>query len=215
MSGASKYLELLWLLLAGQTFLTTGAMAAEKAVVFGTPTANIRGGPGVEHPIKVNLKEGDPVTIEKLEGEWYLVTAPDGQKGYIAKNLVKVVEEAQKAAAPPAKATSDVPAAAAMKAAPQLAPPVPVAGAPQKEPVPSAAPETAPAAPPTKAAPEAKVKSPSIPAKSPGLISLIEGRETETLVCLLAATLAFLLGWLCGGVHALRRDRLKRSRLIF
>jgi hypothetical protein len=47
------------------------------------------------------------------------------------------------------------------------------------------------------------------------LISLIEGRETETLICLLAATLAFLLGWLCGGVHALRRDRLKRSRLIF
>ena len=188
-------------------------MAAEKAVVFGTPTANIRGGPGVEHPIKVNLKEGDPVTIEKLEGEWYLVTAPDGQKGYINKNLVKVVEEAQKAAPPPVKASSEVPGAAAMKAAPQPAPPV--AGAPQQEPVPSAAPEAAPAAPPTKAAPEAKVQSPSTPAKSPGLIRLIEGRETETVVCLLAATLAFLLGWLCGGVHALRRDRLKRSRLIF
>ena len=66
---------------------------AQKATVFGTPTANLRAGPGVEHALKLTLKEGDPVTIEKLEGEWFLVTAADGQKGYIHKNLLKPVDK--------------------------------------------------------------------------------------------------------------------------
>ncbi len=63
--------------------------AAQKAAVFGTPTANLRAGASVEQAIKLTLKEGDPVAVEKLEGEWYLVTAADGQKGYIHKNLLK------------------------------------------------------------------------------------------------------------------------------
>jgi hypothetical protein len=72
------------------------ALAAEsggqKAIVVGTPTANLRTGAGVEHALKLTLKEGDSVTIEKLEGEWFWVTTPDGQQGYIHKNLLKPVD---------------------------------------------------------------------------------------------------------------------------
>ena len=46
--------------------------AEKKAVVFGAPVANLRSGAGIEHQIKAMLKEGDQVTVEKLEGEWFL-----------------------------------------------------------------------------------------------------------------------------------------------
>lgn len=201
---------LLSLLLITQTFWTTGAMAAEKAVVFGTPTANIRGGPGVEHQIIVTLKENDPLVIEKLEGEWYLVTAADGLKGYMHKNLVKIAGDVQKPAAPVAK-PAETPTKEAVKPPPPPAAPVVVspqkALAPAQEPVPAKLPSAGPV--------PLDVKRSPTPAKAPALIQFIEGRETETLICLIVAAVAFLLGWLCGGTYSLRRDRLKRSRLNF
>src|SRR5512139_4167713 len=88
---------------------------AQKAIVFGTPTANLRAGPGMEHELKLTLKEGDAVTIEKMDGEWFLVTAADGQQGYIHRNLLKPVESVavQPQVAPPQKsAAAATPAAA-------------------------------------------------------------------------------------------------------
>jgi uncharacterized protein YgiM (DUF1202 family) len=188
------------------------SIGAEKAAVFGTPTANIRVGPGVEHKIIVTLKENDPVVIEKLEGEWYLVTAADGLKGYMHKSLLKIAEQTEKPAAAPVKTTGSQ-ATETGKAVPEPAVPLPTTQ--EKAPEPATEPEPAAPPSPTTTPPPANAKSSPAPAKSAALIQMIEGRETETLVCLGVAVLAFLLGWICGGIRALRRDRLKRSRLIF
>ena len=85
------YLALLWWSLLLHAALIHAA--EKKAAVFGTPTANLRAGAGAQHGLKLTLKEGDQVTVEKLEGEWYFVAAADGQKGYIDKNLLQVAAQ--------------------------------------------------------------------------------------------------------------------------
>src|SRR5712692_4280481 len=69
--------------------------AEAKATVQGASHANLRTGPGLNHPAKIILKEGDLLTVEGQEGEWYLVTVADGQKGYVHKTVVKLAGEAQ------------------------------------------------------------------------------------------------------------------------
>ena len=94
MVDARRLLLLLVMLCQFLSLDTRGVAAAEKkATVFGTPTANMRAGAGVEHPLKFTLKEGDQVSVEKLEGEWFQVIASDGQKGYVHKNLLKLIDE--------------------------------------------------------------------------------------------------------------------------
>jgi hypothetical protein len=211
MHGASIIRYALCLVLVLSASAQTSAIAAEKAIISGTPTANLRVGPSTEQPIIVTLKEGDVVTVEKLEGDWYQVTAVEGQKGYIHKNLLKL-ESAQKPAAPAAKAPAGEPQNSPKTASPAAAP---SASAPGE------APKPAPPSPPTAALPP-PAKAPAPPAaaapaaaKSTALIHLIEGREFETVICFGIAILAFLLGWICGGIYALRRDRHKRRRLVF
>ena len=184
------------------------SIGAEKAAVSGTPTANIRVGPGVEHAIIVTLKENDPVVIEKLEGDWYLVTAADGLKGYMHKSLLKITEQAEKPAAAPVKTTGSQ----AKEPGKAVSDPTPALPTTQET---APAVEPKPAMPPSPTAPPVNVQSSPAPAKSSALIQMIEGRETETLVCLGVSVLTFLLGWICGGIYALRRDRLKRGRLVF
>jgi uncharacterized protein YgiM (DUF1202 family) len=71
------------------------AEAAEKsAVVAGAPLANMRAGAGVNHAIRLTLKEGDQVNVGKLDGEWYEATTADGQTGYIHRSLLKLNGEA-------------------------------------------------------------------------------------------------------------------------
>ena len=186
------------------------SFGAEKAAVFGTPTANIRVGPGVEHAIVANLKENDTVVIEKLEGEWYLVTSIDGVKGYMHKNLLKLGEPAQKSTVP----AVDSQAKDAGKSVANPAAPLPTT----QEIAPQPGTETKAAPLPTRApttSPVINAEPSPAPVKSSALIKMAAGRETELLACLGVSVLTFLLGWLCGGVYALRRERLKRTRLIF
>lgn len=164
---------------------------AQKAVVFGTPTANLRAGASVEQAIKLTLKEGDPVTLEKLEGEWCLATAADGQKGYIHKNLLKLAATETAPPAPPAPPTEKAGAAQ----------PTALTPAPAKS---EAA--AAPAAPPP-AWPKAAE------GKAPSLLQILEAHETEVKIGLIAVAVAFLLGWICGGLYAVWRERRSRRRL--
>jgi hypothetical protein len=207
-------LALLWstLLLDGPFLL-----AAEKnATVFGTPTANLRAGAGVEHALKLTLKEGDQVTVEKLEGDWYLVTTADGQKGYIHKNLLKVAEEGS-AQIPVAQAektkssdgekkepaTKDTGITAKVPQNPQAQ------NGPAGKSVKPASPSRSTATPP-------RALQPKIPeAKSPSLLQMLEGHEAEVKIGLLIASVAFILGWFCGGHFYVRRERKRRSRLSF
>jgi len=176
----------------------------QKATVSGTPTANLRAGAGVEHELKLTLKEGDPVTIEKLAGEWYLVAAADGQKGYIHKNLLKPVAPApvQAAQVPPPQKSSDAtpPQPAPGSGVSQtIAPPVV-----KTEKLPPVAQTTAPVE-------AARTKPPE--AQAPSLLEILEAHEAEVKIALLVAAVAFVLGWICGGLYSVRRERKHRRRL--
>jgi uncharacterized protein YgiM (DUF1202 family) len=176
---------------------------AQKASVFGTPTANLRAGPGVEHALKLTLKEGDPVTIEKLDGEWYLVTAADGQQGYIHKNLLKPVDNdpAPPQVAPPQK-SGEVAAPAA----------APVTGSAQSIPAPPI--NAAKPAPPPSAAASAEVtKAKTTDGKAPSLLQMLDAHESEVKIGLLVAGIAFVIGWFCGGHYYIRREHKHRRRL--
>lgn len=207
-------LLLVYLLLTSAT-----ALGAEKALVFGTPTANLRVGPSIEQPIIITLKEGDAVMVERLDGEWYQVTAPEGQKGFINKNLLKFAEGQKPAAAPtkgseikegikpPVLPNAPAPAAAPEKGA--KAPATPASATP------AAAPALVPTTPVAKGPEPFKVTGNAAPAKSRPLIDLVAGREMETAIWLGVALLTFVLGWICGGIHSMRRERVKRSRLLY
>jgi len=174
---------------------------AQKAMVSGTPTANLRAGPSVDHALKLTLKEGDPVTIQKLDGEWFLVTAADGQQGYIHKNLLRPVENVASQPQVTLEQKSDAVAA-----------PAPVTGSTP----------TAPASPPNHAIPQSPIaaaasveagKARTKEVKAPSLLQMLEGHESEVKIGLLVAGVAFVIGWFCGGHYYIRREHKYRRRL--
>jgi hypothetical protein len=66
------------------------------------------------------------------------------------------------------------------------------------------------------AAPERKLQEPEVPAeKSPSILQMLEGHETELLVAVAIALAFFVIGWICGGNYYVRRDRRRRTKLRF
>ena len=193
-----RFIIVLVLLLSAGSAIAAEAVA-QKATAFGTPTANLRAGTGVEHELKLILKEGDQVTIETLEGEWYLVTAPDGQQGHIHKNLLKPVQNVsvQPQIAPPQKGVA-------------VATPAPETGraraAPAKSP-------TKPPSPTPAAASGEVTKTKITDGQAPSLLQMLEGHELEVKIGLLVAGVAFVIGWFCGGHYYIRREQKHRRRL--
>jgi hypothetical protein len=51
--------------------------------------------------------------------------------------------------------------------------------------------------------------------KSPSIIQMLEGRESDLLVWLSIAIVFFMIGWILGGNYYLRRDRVRRRKLRF
>jgi hypothetical protein len=49
--------------------------------------------------------------------------------------------------------------------------------------------------------------------KSPSLLQLLEAHETEVKIALVVGGVAFVLGWVCGGLYSVRRERKYRRRL--
>ncbi|HSQ11843.1 MAG TPA: SH3 domain-containing protein [Candidatus Deferrimicrobium sp.] len=183
--------------------------AENRAVVAGAPTANLRAGAGVDHALQATLKEGDQVNVEKLEGEWYQVTAVDGQTGYIHKNLLKLGGE------------EPAPVVAQMAVISEI-------GKPTKESIstaaatPQAAVGNTPAVrrskPQAGKAPAADVaaEEPSAAAvKSPSILQMLEGHEDELMIAAAIAAVFFFVGWICGGNYSLRRDRKRRNQIRF
>ena len=59
-------------------------------------------------------------------------------------------------------------------------------------------------------------KEQNIPAeKSPSIIQMLEGRESDLLIWLSIAVVSFMVGWIFGGNYYLRRDRVRRRKLRF
>ncbi len=69
---------------------------------------------------------------------------------------------------------------------------------------------------PSKAAPvsAAQSKTPE-GAKSPSILQMLEGHETELMIGAAIAAAFFIIGWICGGNYYLRRDRLQRRKIRF
>ena len=180
----------------------SGAEAvARKARVFGSPTANLRAGAGVEHALKQALKEGDLLTVEESHGEWLLVSAADGQKGYIHKNLVKLEENSAPQVTPPSTKSDEVPGRIAALAS----------GNTQAVPM---RPSDGPKPPAAMAAVDSGARANAVTAgKAPSLLQMLESHEFEVKIALLAAGIAFVFGWFCGGHYYIRREHRHRRRL--
>jgi hypothetical protein len=49
--------------------------------------------------------------------------------------------------------------------------------------------------------------------KSPSLLQLLGAHEAEVKIALVVGGVAFVLGWVCGGLYSVRRERKYRRRL--
>ena len=66
-------------------------------------------------------------------------------------------------------------------------------------------------APTPTASPPVRVKAPE--GQAPSLLQILEAHEAEVKIGLMIAAMAFVLGWICGGLFAVRRERRSRRRL--
>lgn len=138
--------------------------------------------------------------------------------GPVENNLVLVADESaapRPQTAEGAKASADV----REESKRSLAAPAPAK--------PAAPPAVAAEFPTSKRAPAARSDKPvfavavpedrtaSAAPKAPSLIQRLEGRESDLMIWLGVAVVFFLFGWIGGGIHARRRDRLRRTRLRF
>jgi hypothetical protein len=75
----------------------------------------------------------------------------------------------------------------------------------------------------SKASPSAKSATPvdtsqeqqGAAGRSPSILQMLEGHETELMIATAIAATFFLIGWICGGHYYLRRDRRRRTRIRF
>ena len=202
------------MLVLALSFSSDQAEPAEmKAAVSGTPTANLRAGAGVDHALRLTLKEGDQVTVEKAEGEWFLVLAADGQKGYIHKNLLKPAGETLGQSATGQTPIQQVAAAQPKEPAKGATAPAAVGPASQSQSV--ASPNTGGSTKTTPATSAAAAPQQASEAKSQSILQMIEGHEAEVKIAALVAAIAFVLGWFSGGSYYIRRERRARRRLRF
>jgi uncharacterized protein YraI len=173
------------------------AAAVDKPIVLSDGPAYLRAGPGPNYPVVTSVTGGAQLVLETREGEWYLVTAPNGQKGYVYRKLLQIKVNTPPPVVPP---TPNKVAAVDEKPGEPTSMQVSTTPAPMPD-------ITLTAARPTEQSPAS--------AKSPALIQLIEGRESDLTLWLSIALAFFLIGWICGGNYYLRRDRLRRTRLRF
>jgi hypothetical protein len=165
--------------------------------------ANVRAGAGIDHAIRATLNEGAQVAVGKLDGEWYEVTAPDGQTGYIHKSLLKFGTETSSAQTSPSavKSKNDKTAKAGSR----------MIGTPSQVATGDAA-----KASKSKSSVAAAPKESDAPAsKSPSIVQMLEGYEHELMMGAVLAVVFFFIGWICGGNYYLRRDRRQRSKIRF
>src|SRR5947208_4721149 len=189
-----RRLAILFLLLSSSLFFDSSVvLAAEIKATIQVTSANLRAGPSLNEPSKAILKEGDQLTVESDKGDGYLVTTPDGPKGYVYRTVVKL---------------------AAVESLPILEKsqePTSSVGEPNKPPQPAHAksPAAAPPVPRSKAAADSVTRpaeQKGSPAESPPLIRLLEGHETDVLAWPATAAAFFLSCWICAGPSLLRSE---------
>lgn len=155
----------------------------ERGTMSETAMANLRSGAGAEHGFKLILDEIYPGTIEKPPGEWFLIAAADDGHTGYVPEDLSKLVE---------NAPTPLPAA---PAGPAIA---------KTEKSTSVAAGSAPVQP---------ARAEPADGKSPSILQLLEAHEAEVKIALVVAGVAFVLGWVCGGMYSVRRERRHRRRL--
>jgi SH3-like domain-containing protein len=69
-------------------WIHAGLTDDRPAVVVKARLANIRSGPGVEHPVVFTAERGVPFRLHGTRGEWLSVEHADGDRGWVHATLV-------------------------------------------------------------------------------------------------------------------------------
>jgi hypothetical protein len=216
MLGAERYalsiflLAILFLIVSSHT-----GTAANKAIVPANAPVNLGAGSGVEQPFSPRFMNLAPVAAEEWGWKRHAGIATDHRSEPVHENSWKFVNEA-------AAQTSDPGAPSKIPAEPKESTKKSDSKTPAKVQTPPAG-KTARTAPPSKASPPAKSVAPvddslerkMPPVKSPSILQMLEGHETELTVATTIAVAFFIIGWICGGNYHLRRDRRRRTKIRF
>jgi len=161
--------------------------AVEPVGQFGTTSetamADSSAGAEAGHSFKLTFEQADSGTIKRPPGEWFLVAAAVDSKDGYVPEIVAKLVE---------NSPSPLPAA----------PAGPVIAKTEKAPSGAAG-----------AAPAQVTGAEPVDGKSPSILQLLEVHEKEVKVALVVAGGAFVLGWICGGMYSVRRERKYRRRL--
>jgi hypothetical protein len=179
----------------------------KKAFLRANAPSDLRADPGVEHRLRSSFADW------ALERTRSIVVGAHGESA--GQRLLKFVDEAvaQTTDADSAKVPVEELKESTQKTAPTApAKPQPPASVKAKTPESrSKASSPAKSAAPVDSAQEQK----SAAAKSPSILQMLEGHETELMIAAGIAATFFLIGWICGGHYYLRRDRQRRTRIRF
>lgn len=210
MLGAWRYALSIFLL---AIFLLIGSLRTEtekKAVLRGNAPSDLRADPGVEQPLRSNLKFADWVVARSEERTR---SSADAQKESVRQSLLRFVDEA---AAQTTDADSSKVPEGSKESTQKTAPTAPA----KPQPPPGVKAKTAESR--SKASSPAKSTTPvetsqeqKSAAKSPSILQMLEGHETELMIAAAIAATFFLIGWICGGHYSLRRDRRRRTKIRF
>jgi hypothetical protein len=178
----------------------------KKAFVRGNARSDLRADPGVEHPFRSNFKFADWVVVGSLERTRSLVVAAEAQKESVRQRLLKFVDEA-------AAQTADVPIDKSTQKTGPTTPANPQLPAGVKAQPPES--RSRASSPAKSASPVETSHEQKSAAKSPSILQMLEGHETELMIAAAIAATFFLIGWICGGHYYLRRDRRRRTKIRF
>lgn len=194
-------------------FLLIGSSRTEtekKAFLRGNAPSDLRADPAVEHPLRSNLRFADWVVARSEERTR---SSADAQKESVRQSLLKFVDEAaaqttdaDSSKVPEGSKESTQKTAPTAPAKPQPPPGVKAKTAESRSKASSAAKSTTPV--------ETSQEQKSA-AKSPSILQMLEGHETELMIAAAIAATFFLIGWICGGHYSLRRDRRRRTKIRF
>jgi hypothetical protein len=186
----------------------------KKGYLRGNVPSDLRADPGGEQPLKSNLKFADWFFVRSEERTRSLVVAADAQKESVRQSLLKFVDEAaaQTTGDDSSKVSSDKSKESTQKTAPTApAKPQPPPGVKAK----TAESRSKASSPAKSATPVDTSQEQKSAAKSPSILQMLEGRETELMIAAAIAATFFLIGWICGGHYSLRRDRRRRTKIRF
>ncbi len=83
-----KWLKLIYLCVFFIAIFSAGNVRAERLAVSGT-TANVRSGPGTDHPVIWQVEKYHPVQVMKVTGDWYQFKDFENDIGWLHKSLLK------------------------------------------------------------------------------------------------------------------------------